>query len=116
MDKDQVNQIIAYFLSWEKHSRDVIDFKKIYVDMAGDLVAGLVLSQTVYWHLPGADGITRLRVSKGGELWIAKRREDWFEEIRISPKQLDRALEILVDKELIYAAVYGFAGTPTKHV
>lgn len=116
MDKDQLNQMVAFFLAWEKHSRDVIDFKKIYVDMAGDLVSGLVLSQTVYWHLPGADGVTRLRVNRDGHLWIAKKREDWWNEIRITPKQLDRALPILEEKNLVYTALYGFAGTPTKHI
>ena len=36
------------FLAWEKASRDSIDFKKIYVDVAGDLIAGLLLSQIIY--------------------------------------------------------------------
>jgi len=40
------------FLSWELTTRDTIDFKKIYVDIAGDLIAGLLLSQIIYWHLP----------------------------------------------------------------
>src|SRR5690242_11483311 len=92
---ETTDPLVAQFLLWEQSSRDTIDFKKAYVDMAGDLVAGLVLSQIVYWHLPGRNGVTRLRISKDGEQWIAKKREDWYEEIRVTAKQLDRALKIL---------------------
>ena len=41
------------FLEWERRSRDTIDVKRCYVDVAGGLVAGVLLSQVVYWFLPG---------------------------------------------------------------
>lgn len=110
------NELVAQFLNWEQLSRDTIDFKKAYVDMAGDLIAGLTLSQIIYWHLPGRNGVTRLQVSHDGQMWIAKKREEWWEEIRISAKQLDRALKILEDKKLIVTAIYHFNNTPIKHV
>ena len=44
------------FIAWEQVSRDTIDVKRCYVDIAGDLVAGILLSQIVYWHLPDKDG------------------------------------------------------------
>lgn len=113
---ESVDPLVSQFINWEQSSRDTIDFKKAYVDMADDLVAGLVLSQIVYWHLPGRDGVTRLRISRDGELWIAKRREDWWEEIRITVKQLDRALKILEKKNLVVTALYHFNDKPTKHV
>lgn len=116
MNQAEIQSAINFFLMWEETSRDTIDFKKIYVDMADDLISGLVLSQVVYWHLKGANGVTRLRVNKEGYLWIAKKREDWHEEIRITPRQLDRALDILESKGLVATALYGFAGTPTKHI
>ncbi len=83
------------FLAWEKASRDSIDFKKIYVDVAGDLIAGLLLSQIIYWHLPDKSGRTKLRVYKQEKLWLAKQRTDWWEEIRITAKQYDRAIKNL---------------------
>src|SRR5260221_6115445 len=114
---DEIPQaMIAQFLAWEQFSRDTIDFKKVYVDIAGDLVAGLVLSQIVFWHLPGRNGVTKLRVNRDGELWVAKKRSEWWDEIRITPKQLDRALTVLEDRHLIVTALYGFNGKPTKHV
>ena len=42
------------FLKWEQSSRDTVDFKTVYVDMVGDLLAGLMLSQIVFWHLQAA--------------------------------------------------------------
>ena len=80
-----------HFLLWERASRDTLEVKRIYVDMAGDLVAGLVLSQIVYWHLPNREGKARLRVEREGDLWLAKARAEWWDECRISPKQADRA-------------------------
>jgi len=107
----------ASFLAWERASRDTVDFKTIYVDMAGDLVAGLLLSQIVYWYLPSKkDGRSKLRVYKDGHYWIAKARKDWWDEIRISPRQVDRALAILEEKGIIVTALYKFNKTPTKHI
>lgn len=104
------------FLAFEGASRDSIDVKRCYIDMVGDLVAGVLLSQIIYWHLPGENGNLRLRVEIEGELWLAKRREDWWEECRISKKQFDRAAEVLEAAGLIITIVKRFAGNPTKHV
>lgn len=63
-----------------------------YIDITGDLVAGTLLSQIMYWF---ADGKNRPTVNRDGYFWIAKRREDWMNEIRITSKQYDRAIKIL---------------------
>jgi hypothetical protein len=107
----------AEFLAWERTSLDTVDFKKTYVDMADDLVAGVLLSQIVYWYLLSKkDGRSKLRVCKDGHRWIAKARKDWWDEIRTSPKQVDRALEILEEKGIVVTALYKFNGAPTKHI
>ena len=102
------------FLSWEQTTHDTIDFKCAYVDMAGDLVSGLLLSQIVYWHLPNQEtGKTKLRVEKDGHLWVAKNRDDWWKEIRITAKQVDRAIKVLSSKGLIVHKNSLFAGKRT---
>jgi hypothetical protein len=106
----------AQFLLWERASRDTLEVKRIYVDMAGDLVAGLVLSQIVYWHLPNREGKARLRVEREGDLWLAKRRAEWWDECRISPKQADRALDVLQARNLIEVRLFKFGSAPTKHI
>lgn len=107
---------ISDFLRWEISSRDTIDFKKIYVDMAdGDLTAGVVLSAIVFWHLPARDGTAKLRVIQQGYRWIAKQRGDWWDMCRVTPKKLDRALAILSDK-LIEKRTFKFGKDTTLHV
>jgi hypothetical protein len=105
------------FIYWEMASQDTIDFKKVYVDMADDLIAGLLLSQIVYWHLPSKEtGKTRLRVEKEGHLWIAKERAEWYDEIRISIKQYSRAIKILESKGLVIIKKYRFNSQPIPHI
>lgn len=106
----------SQFLLWERSSRDSLDVKRVYIDIAGDLVAGVVLSQIVYWHLPSRDGTPRLQVEREGKLWLAKGREEWWDECRISPKQADRALEVLEERGLIEVRLFKFGRAPRKHI
>jgi len=104
------------FLLWERTTRDSIDFKKIYVDIAGDLVAGLMLSQIVFWYLPDKNGNSKMRVRKDGYDWIAKSNAEWYDEIRITEWQAPRALNILEEKGIIEKRLYKFNGAPTIHI
>ena len=104
------------FLVWEMYAQDTIDFKRAYVDMAGDLVSGLLLSQIVYWHLPDKQGRCKLRVWKQGLLWLAKSASDWYDEVRITSKQATRALKILESKGIITKQIFRFNGAPTTHL
>jgi hypothetical protein len=104
------------FLAWEHASRDTIDFKRAYADVAGDVLAGLVLSELVYWHLPKQDGTSRLRVQRDNEWWIACPRAEWWSRVRMTPRQIDGALALLVEAGLIVKALYKWRGAPTIHV
>ncbi|MDM9580092.1 hypothetical protein [Nostoc sp. GT001] len=105
------------FLAWESRSRDTIEVKRCYVDVAGgDLIAGILLSQIIYWHLPDHEGQSRLRIEREGYKWLAKKRDDWWKECRITPKQFDTAIKLLESKNLIVTALYKFANSPTKHI
>lgn len=51
------------FLAREQAENDGFYTKKMYIDIAGDLLAGILLSQIVYWYLPSKDSTaTKLRV------------------------------------------------------
>ena len=104
------------FIAWELASHDAIDVKRCYVDIAGDLVSGILLSQIIYWHLPNKKGKSKLRVQHKGNSWIAKKREAWWDECRITAKQFDRASAILKNKGLIEMQVFKFNGAPMKHI
>ena len=104
------------FLLWEQASRDTIDVKKVYIDIAGDLITGILLSQIIFWFLPNQEGKTKLRVEKEGEMWLAKEREDWWDECRISVKQFDRAISILQEKNLVEKRIFMFNNKSTVHL
>ena len=87
-----------------------------YVDIAGDLIAGALLGQILYWFGTGKDGRSRARIVKDGFYWIAKTRADWWDEIRITPKQYDRASKILKERGFIEVKTFKFNGNPTTHI
>lgn len=104
------------FLQWEYHSKDTIDVKRIYIDIAGDIASGVLLSQLIFWHLPAKDGGTKLKVEKEGYMWVRKKREDWWEECRLSPRQFDRSSIILKDLGLVDIQNFTHEGRNTKHI
>jgi hypothetical protein len=86
------------------------------MDKASDLVAGIMLSQIVYWHLPDREGRSRLRVERDGRQWIARARTEWWDECRISPREADKALQALRRRNLVETRLFRFDGAPTTHL
>jgi hypothetical protein len=116
MNSEEWKKMSDEFCRWEKMSRDTIDVKRCYIDIAGDLVAGILLSQIIYWHLPNKDGGVKLRVKLRGVLCLAKNRTDWWNECRITPRQYDRAIEVLKKKDLVSVKNSMFNGKRTPHI
>lgn len=107
----------ADFIAWERASRDSIDFKKVYVDIAGDLNAGLMLSEIIYWYLPSKNSdVNKLRIERDGYSWLAIRRTEWWDRTRLSPDQADRALGLLVKAGIVKKTRYKFAGELAVHI
>ena len=105
------------FTVWEASSRDTIDFKKVYVDVAGGIMVGLMLSEIVYWYLPDKTGERdKLRVRHGGVMWIAVRRQDWWERARMTVNQADYALSKLIKLGIVEKKVFRFNTFPTTHI
>ena len=111
-------QATQQFLLWEAASRDIISVKRCYIDIAGgDIIAGILLSQILYWYLPSAEGKNdKLSILRDEKRWLAKKRDDWWDECRISPKQFDRASILLENLQLIERQVFRFNGSPTMHL
>ncbi|HCU01886.1 TPA: hypothetical protein DIC62_03800 [Candidatus Nomurabacteria bacterium] len=89
------------FIKWERSSVDTIDVKRVYIDVAGDIVAGILLSQIIFWFLPNKKGENKIRVVRNGIGYLAKNRTDWWEECRIKPRQYDTAIEKLKKKGVV---------------
>lgn len=110
------NSEVDMFLGIERANNDVIAFKTIYVDMAGDTLGGLVLSQIVFWHTPDKEGNSKLKANHDNYLWLAASHKDWYAKTRLTGRQVDRILNILVAKNLIIKRIYKFSGAPTTHI
>jgi len=107
----------SQFLAWESTSRDTIDLKKIYVDIAGgDLVSGVLLSQIVYWHLPSKTGGPKLQVQREGHFWLAKTYAELWEEVRIKDDRARLAYSKLAKLGLIEKRVWKFGKRNAVHV
>lgn len=115
IDKETA-RILDYLFLTEELSKELFTVRLIYVDMCGDLIAGIILGQIAYWYSSNTPTTTKLRVLKEGKLWLVKRREDWWRECRITPKQVDRALKILKTKGLVEIKRFKFKGVPTQHI
>lgn len=87
-----------------------------YIDITGDLIEGTLLSRILYWFAPSKDNKSKVKIYKDGEYWIAKQRKDWWEEIRITERQYDKAIKSLVEKRLVITAKYKFNSMPTIHI
>ena len=112
----------AHFLQWEAASRDTIDVKRVYIDITGDLAAGVLLSQIMYWYLPVRGGEhprlsqTPYGVFHDDKWWLVKKRTDWWEECRLKPKQFDYYLDRLIKKGFILTRVAYFRGAKALHL
>ena len=85
--------------------------EKTYIDLTGDLIAGLLL-----YAIQKQKGNI---VKRDEHIWVAKSRKDWWEEIRITEYQYDKAIKILEDKSLVVKKVFKYEGNdwcPTTHL
>lgn len=105
------------YLKWLQLHEDAILLRRAYIDIAGDLAAGVMLSQLVFWHLPNpATGKTKLRVDKQGHRWVAKSDKEWWDECRLTVDQARRARSLLVKTGVVESRTFKFNGTPTTHL
>lgn len=105
------------FLNIKKSELKRVNFEMTYVDMAdGDLIAGLLLSQIIYWFLPSKEGKNKTKATYKGKRAIAKNRDDWHEEVRITARQYDRAIKILQDLQIVEVKNSMFDGKRTPFI
>lgn len=108
---------LAAFLAQEATSYDELRVKKAYFRMTNrDHAAAVALAQIVYWHLPTREGSSRLTIERDGQLWLAKKAQEWDDECCLSSHQVHRVLKKLEDLRLIRTKLWQFYGVPTKHV
>lgn len=110
------NQINVINLVEKAANQECNHTHHIYIDICDDLVAGTLLDKILCLFSPDTEGSLEIKTFKDGYYWLVKGREDWYEEIRISAKQYDRAIKILKDKGFVEIAIYKYNGTPMIHI
>jgi len=96
---------------------DKVSIPKIYFDITGDFAAAAVLDEIMFWTLPNKrTGRTALRVRKEGILWLAVSRPEWWDRKRVTERQADRAIELLIEKGLIEKSIHRFNGHAQTHL
>lgn len=94
-----------------------VAFHREYVDLLkGDILAALMLSQIVYWYLPGKTGHPKLRKKMNGMYWLVKSHQHWYDECGFSRPQTRRCLKVLKEAGLIETCCHKWEGVPTIYL
>jgi len=112
------NPLSENILHWIKGlNEDAIVIRRAFIDVCkGDIIAGLILSQVLYYHLLDKTGKTRLRVIKKGKFWLAKQYTDWWEECRIKATLARNKINELVEDGILEKRIFKFNGMATVHL
>lgn len=89
--------------AFEKERRKQISLPLMWIDICeGDHVVALVLSQIVYWFGPSKkDGECRCKGEWDGKPCLIRKRSSWWDECRVTPRQIDRALKWLKQRGFV---------------
>lgn len=82
---------------------NVLTIPRVFIDIAGDHLSALFLSQCIYWSDKGRDG------------WFYKSEKEWHEELGLSPFQIKRVRENLVNLSFIETKLKRANAAPTMH-
>ncbi|PSR54185.1 hypothetical protein AHMF7605_11955 [Adhaeribacter arboris] len=83
---------------------DIIAMDPLLIDFSGSICGGIFLSKLLYWSDKGK--------LEGG--WIAKTYLEWYQETRLTEKQIRLLIKNLTGKG-VETAVKKFNGSPTLH-
>lgn len=82
-------------------------------DRTGDFVTAFVLEQVRFWFTPNKKGESKLTAKPG---WFIKSHKEWWDEYRLTRKQVRRALTRLEKLGIIKIEIHKFRGSPTVHI
>lgn len=94
----------------------VVAYRPAYARALKDVVTAVLLSQIIFWFKPDKQGKSKLRVVRGGRLWLAKSREEMMEETGLTLDQYRRSIRKLKSKGLVETKIMMFDGVTTPHI
>lgn len=94
------------FIAHEAASRDTIDFKRVYAEIAGRGTTGLLLSQIVYYYLPfKGDTVPKIPRAADGRYWLCFERSMAWGECCLTENEFRSALARLEEIGLVETMV-----------
>ena len=110
----------AYFdqmMFSDKRSDDSISYKRAYVDISGDVISAIILTDLCYWHRPNKRNKRRFNAySKDGTGWVARTLAEWSKKTRLTPRQIQYAVDKLVKRDLVKRQNFRYKGLKTMHL
>lgn len=101
---------------WELESQlQPVLLRREYVEITGGLAPAILLSQLVFWFKPGKSGKPKLTIIREGKFWLAKTRNDWFEECGLTLKMYRNAIAELMELGLVEVRYWKFGNDKTSH-
>lgn len=97
--KDEIYSLIKSLAG----QNNILTIPRLFIDLTGDMVSALLLSQLIYWTDRSATG------------WVYKSYKDWREELGLSEDVIRRAANRLIDLGLIEKDLRKANGAPTLH-
>lgn len=80
----------------------------------GDHAAAALLSQLLWWFQPAKGTRSpRVRYEREGHLWLIRSDDDWFDDCRLSTKQVRRIRKALIERGFIVHRRFQINGAPT---
>lgn len=80
----------------------------------GDFHAALLFNQLLWWHRPNLDGTSKLRYERNGYRWLLRADDGWWDECRMTTKQVRRVRAVLVGLGLVEHRRFKLNGAPTS--
>lgn len=89
---------------------------RITLEMVGDLASAAVLSRLRYWFSPSKkSGQQRTVIRHDGKTWVARTKDEWWEECGVTEKQIERISKELIKHNLVEVKYFRFNGLRMMH-
>lgn len=98
----------SYVLALDRQTQ-IIFTKRIYVEIAGSLHAGVLLSRILWWYQPSEESPEfphKLRRNIKGVWWLVKKRTDWWKECCLTEYEYDGAIKRLQALKIVVAEIH----------
>ncbi len=101
----------------DRASEGRISYRKDFVDLTGDVISAIVLTDLIYLHQPNKRNKRRFNAySKGDIGWIARTLDQWSEKTRLTKRQIQYSIDKMVKQDIVIRENHRYMGLRTMHL